>query len=402
MKKNVLLACAGMACCSVAFAAPPAPQAAKPVKVDPVSIASIRRVDGALVRTSAWMPYNGNTTRETGTLAFDSFQPGEGHEPIGGPECDIGEGFRWWFGSAYYAPFVAEDMMFASEFGGTTVNEYSLAWAYQVAGGTPIDTSFGIAVFTYNEMIDNTDCASSSVGVFPDDFTPASDGVIANYGQLPQGNWYSNIDALNDLGMLFPDGSDGTYEQLQLWIDDVSGDLFISPGPVGPFLWGTSDDGGLAGRPGTNDIQAYLDDGGGVGDPDGAYDPATECYDMTSGVCPDPLANHGAFWVKAGGCGGRSADHDGDGFITGIDFDLFVADFEAGCTDNTGGCTNSADHDGDGFITGIDFDLFVADFEAGCMDNTGGCTNSADHDGDGFITGIDYDLFVADFEAGCL
>lgn len=52
------------------------------------------------------------------------------------------------------------------------------------------------------------------------------------------------------------------------------------------------------------------------------------------------------------------ADFDNDGFITGIDYDLYVAAFEGGGA--------SADFDGDGFITGIDFDLYVAAYEAGC------------------------------------
>lgn len=52
------------------------------------------------------------------------------------------------------------------------------------------------------------------------------------------------------------------------------------------------------------------------------------------------------------------ADFDGDGFVTGVDFDLYVAAFEAGDV--------VADFDGDGFVTGIDFDLYVAAFEAGC------------------------------------
>lgn len=51
-------------------------------------------------------------------------------------------------------------------------------------------------------------------------------------------------------------------------------------------------------------------------------------------------------------------DYDGDGFLTGIDFDLYVQAFEAGDL--------SADYDADGFVTGIDFDLCVQDFEAGC------------------------------------
>ena len=52
------------------------------------------------------------------------------------------------------------------------------------------------------------------------------------------------------------------------------------------------------------------------------------------------------------------ADFDGDGFVSGIDFDLYVQAFEAGAS--------SADFDGDGFVTGIDFDLYVEAYEAGC------------------------------------
>ena len=52
------------------------------------------------------------------------------------------------------------------------------------------------------------------------------------------------------------------------------------------------------------------------------------------------------------------ADFDGDGFLTGLDFDAFVGAFEAG--------EESADFDEDGFITGLNFDTYVIAFEAGC------------------------------------
>jgi hypothetical protein len=52
-----------------------------------------------------------------------------------------------------------------------------------------------------------------------------------------------------------------------------------------------------------------------------------------------------------------------------------------------------ADFDGDGFVTGADFDGFVQAFEAGDM--------AADFDGDGFLTGIDFDEYVAAYESGC-
>jgi len=51
-------------------------------------------------------------------------------------------------------------------------------------------------------------------------------------------------------------------------------------------------------------------------------------------------------------------DFNADGFVTGDDFDAFVAAFEAGDAE--------ADFDEDGFVTGDDFDAFVAAFEQGC------------------------------------
>ncbi len=55
---------------------------------------------------------------------------------------------------------------------------------------------------------------------------------------------------------------------------------------------------------------------------------------------------------------GCAADYDGDGFVTGDDFTLYVTAFENGDPE--------ADYDNDGFITGDDFTLYVTLFETGC------------------------------------
>lgn len=52
------------------------------------------------------------------------------------------------------------------------------------------------------------------------------------------------------------------------------------------------------------------------------------------------------------------AEFDGDGFVSGADFDGFVQAFEEG--------TGAADIDADCFITGNDFDRYVLFFEQGC------------------------------------
>ncbi len=52
--------------------------------------------------------------------------------------------------------------------------------------------------------------------------------------------------------------------------------------------------------------------------------------------------------------------------------------------------SRSCDFNGDGFVTGEDYDAFLAAFRAGSL--------AADYDGDGFVTGEDYDAFVAAYE----
>ncbi len=68
---------------------------------------------------------------------------------------------------------------------------------------------------------------------------------------------------------------------------------------------------------------------------------------------PAPMEVRNVLWTKV--C---PADFNDDGFLTGEDFDAYVAAFEAGAIES--------DYNGDGFVTGEDFDAFVADFEVGC------------------------------------
>lgn len=106
--------------------------------------------------------------------------------------------------------------------------------------------------------------------------------------------------------------------------------------------------------------------GGTIGQPDAGYMSAGN-VEMFGGFW------YGAAFLPQGDCDTDEDDHDGltdgagsqcpvdldaDGFVTGIDFDLFVQAFEAG--------DFASDYDQDGFVTGVDFDLFVQEFEAGC------------------------------------
>jgi len=64
------------------------------------------------------------------------------------------------------------------------------------------------------------------------------------------------------------------------------------------------------------------------------------------------------FWDDIEFRQGCPSDFDKDGFVTGDDFDAYVAAFELGDL--------SADFDHDGFVTGDDFDAYVVAFESGC------------------------------------
>ncbi len=74
-------------------------------------------------------------------------------------------------------------------------------------------------------------------------------------------------------------------------------------------------------------------------------------------------------------------------------FDIGSPGVLAGIADPGCGPTCPADFNGDGFVTGDDFDAFVIEFEAGNI--------SADFDADGFVTGDDFDAYVLAFEVGC-
>ncbi|MCC6229309.1 MAG: hypothetical protein IT432_08800 [Phycisphaerales bacterium] len=70
---------------------------------------------------------------------------------------------------------------------------------------------------------------------------------------------------------------------------------------------------------------------------------------------------------------------------------LFGAQYGLAALNTRVFCPSDINHDG--FVNGLDYDLFADAFEGGLL--------AADYNGDGFVNGIDYDLFAEDFESGC-
>ncbi len=152
------------------------------------------------------------------------------------------------------------------------------------------------------------------------------------------------------------------------YLKTPNGGATYIPGQVVPIQWITDDDVSVS----NVDIQLSLD--GGLTWPTtiaaATADDGTENWTVPAVystharvrvVALDAQGNTGSdtsdqdFTINGPHC---PADFDGDGFVTGDDFDAYVAAFEAG--------NATADFDGDGFVTGDDFDGFVVQFEAGC------------------------------------
>jgi len=78
----------------------------------------------------------------------------------------------------------------------------------------------------------------------------------------------------------------------------------------------------------------------------------------TSGSLGGPNAGGPDIFLAKYGAPFCPADYNEDKFVSGDDFDQFVADFELGL--------DAADVNEDKFVSGDDFDFFVEHFEAGC------------------------------------
>ncbi len=82
-----------------------------------------------------------------------------------------------------------------------------------------------------------------------------------------------------------------------------------------------------------------------------------------------------------------------DSNSTVIGFSSLSSGTAGGTVDDVSVTVCPADFDGDGFVTGDDFDAFALAFVAGSL--------AADVNGDGSVTGDDFDAFTSAFELGC-
>jgi hypothetical protein len=321
---------------------------AKPKLNLPAKVGGIRRnADGTYTRTTPAYDYNGGMGgKDAVELCFDALQCDDTGAPIGGTECGLpGDGYRYYWGTTAALPFAAEDMTLDAKFNNAQATGASFLY-WWTDNGT--GNYWYIAVFTMEGFDQN--CGG--------DYTNGEtvyDGVVFSFLPLTTGFWYTPALGLDAYGLFFqmPSDSDGGY--IFILADAFDGEQFtLAANPAHMGMYGTSEDGGLPDRPGTNTGVAYLD--GWNSAPNG--DLNDDCADLTFGLCPDPLANAMSFFAEAGGGNECYADCNEDTVLDLFDFLCFVNAFNA--NDPYANCN------GDGALDLFDFLCYVNAFNTGC------------------------------------
>jgi hypothetical protein len=227
---------------------------------------------------------------------------------------------------------------------GAPVSALGTAWRWNPASPTRL---IMIYVFFHDLAVD---CAD------PRQFTPTGPGFAVDFGELRSSDpffYYSfvlNLDLLDtSLPAVDYDGDghpDGSYQMFLATHLDASGPTFPTF-PAHPLL-NTTGDASAQCRVGANGPDAFDD----APPPDGVFTPA-ECHSYVRDQCPWVLGKSNAFFVRR--C---RADLNTDGFVDGMDLDLFYSAI------NTGAC--AADFNGDCFMDGVDVDRFFNEFESPC------------------------------------
>lgn len=277
----------------------------------------------------------------------------------------------------------------------------SQAWATSANGSVVVGSNFGWllgdSAFRWNALT-----GVVNLGSLPEDHFSQGTAVSGD-GSVVVGESQRN-DCVSAVRWTIEHGIEdlGTLVACYSWASGVSRDGRVVVGSSGmpptafrAFRW-TRETGmvDLGPPTGTNNVYALAanDDGSvivGRYDPDDGRDPCAFLWTASGGIVDlrDDLARRGVDVSEWTLFGANAISADGR-FIAG---DGFRRGEGEGWVVDLGVC--EVDFDGDGFVTGADFDLYVLAFEAG--------EASADVDRDGFVSGADFDAFVMGLEEGC-
>lgn len=394
----------GLACCAAfvpmawlcapAWSKPPLEIAHRAERVEPLAYAPAGRTADGRIVLGNWTPYSGDAIARGGlgsVVAFDCFGrnfgpfalgPGDDRgdgQPFGpgvgyfdeatqaavycGDSC-IDRGSRWFFGSAYHNPNTVEDMQGIEAPPGAVIEEIDVGFFWK----PPAPEHCYLVYFFFEDVLqfDPSTHQCSDPATFT--LTSGGVGIVVDMGVLAPSTrgyyFWTAVKGLALVGATFPlndangDGRpDGSYQMIIAKdIDAATGEVTFATGPTQPMLHstGTGDSAYTPWRPGFNNSDSYDD----VAPTNGVFANPAECYsyDGSFGGCGSPLGKMNAFSHLT--C---AADLNGDGFVDGIDADLFENAFGGSNWDLPG-----ADLNGDCFTDGRDYDAFYNRWLAGC------------------------------------
>ncbi|MFG0330261.1 MAG: hypothetical protein ACF8PN_10220 [Phycisphaerales bacterium] len=335
MLRKFICLSAGLAVCGFgadAVAGPKVLQKAEAkAKLSPISIAPLY-ADGTI---GEWRPYVGGDDTINIGGEFDAFESVRDSDPCGlgkgfpadgsgsggfDPFCDpasIGSpcgaaSVRWFFGSTYVSGGRRSGGNSAANSTGTA-GRLELAWWNTLNPGQtdPNGNIVGDTVITVSTYDNNFDqfCGTGE----PNFLT----GVILNFGSVGAGGYYYSDVDLTGLELDVPAGGASVGVEVQFFYDTGLATVAANNQVM---IWGAKD----ADEQGISEPIVYDDDNW-----DGTFDPFTECFDYTFGLCPDPLINMVGLFGQGGG-----------GSCVGFDVPTLVAGSPA-TFDITGGQANA-------------------------------------------------------------
>ncbi|MFG0329087.1 MAG: hypothetical protein ACF8PN_04235 [Phycisphaerales bacterium] len=307
MLRRFIALSAGLAVCGLttaSFAAPKTLQkASMKEKLQPVSIAPLY-ADGTV---GEWRPYVGVDDTVNLGGEFDSYEGVKTTDPCGSgkgfptdgvvnggfdPFCDIAsvggcaaQSYRWFFGSTYVSGGRRSGGNSATNSTGTA-NRLQLGWWNTLNPGQrdPNGNTVGdtvIVVSTYDANFDQF-CGTGD----PNFLT----GVILNFGSVGAGGYYyTDVDLTGGFELTVPTGGASVGVEIQFFYDTGLSTVGANNQVM---LWGPKD----PADQGVGEPIVYDDDNW-----DGTFDPFTECFDYTFGLCPDPLGNMVGLFGEGGG-----------------------------------------------------------------------------------------------------
>lgn len=285
---------AGLAVCAVTGFATAGEKSVTPQMLDngiQVTPKRFARVSPDFKQTSPWIEVGdgGIAACPDMPLAFDCFEPDGGMpgyptDGLYGEDCGEG-GSRWYYGETYCNMFATNDMTLAAGFDGAASERAEWGWFWYVTGAGSSEQCY-VFIFTAEDFDDTCTGPSSSNGY---------SGIVYDYGVLNSGSgagyYFTDTQAqLCGSGLFHQLPMDGSGAYTMILANDYNSNTIFLATCGQPMLWGTK-----AGNPSSQGPIQWDDDS----PSDGIHD-IIECYDYTSGLCPDPLGLMACFYAEGG------------------------------------------------------------------------------------------------------